>query len=143
MDSNSWNKALDLIFNILPRTVAPLRAISYSVKKNKEKIWQNFFFQNYFKKSFREIATFTSRLPPRFLSNVMNLSATLHKRIKETESERKFWELTVWCSLSIICTYYMTFFLWGGGCQMLTFDDKGGGGSKNPQNLLKKYMDVP
>ena len=98
MDSNSWNKALDLIFNILPRTVAPLRAISYSVKKNKEKIWQNFFFQNYFKKSFREIATFTSRLPPRFLSNVMNLSATLHKRIKKTESERKFWELTVCCS---------------------------------------------
>jgi hypothetical protein len=37
MDSNSLDKALNVIFNTLPRTVAPLGTISYS-EKIQEKI---------------------------------------------------------------------------------------------------------
>ena len=37
MDSYSLDKALNFIFDTLPRTVAPLGAISYS-EKNQEKI---------------------------------------------------------------------------------------------------------
>ena len=36
MDSDSLDKALNFIFNTLPRTVAPLGAIIYSVKKSKK-----------------------------------------------------------------------------------------------------------
>ena len=53
MDSNSLDKALNSILNTLPPTVAPLGAITNSVKKNQAKIFKFFF---------REIATFTSRL---------------------------------------------------------------------------------
>ena len=45
MDSNSLDKALNSILNTLPRTVAPLGAISYSVKKIKETFDNFFFFQ--------------------------------------------------------------------------------------------------
>ena len=61
MDSYSLDKALNLIFNTLPRTVAPLGAISYS-EKNQEKIWQKKnVFTAFF---FSEIAFFNSRLAP-------------------------------------------------------------------------------
>ena len=72
MDSKSLDKALNSILNTFPRTVAPLEAITYSVKKN-----QKFFF--------REIATSTSRLLlfHNFFPNVMNLSATLLRRSKK------------------------------------------------------------
>ena len=58
MDLNSLDKTLNSILNTLPCTVAPLEAISYSVKKSSKYL------------------TFTSRLSPfnDFFSNYMNLS---------------------------------------------------------------------
>ena len=82
MDSKSLDKALDSILNILPRTVAPLEAITYSVKKKLSKNLTKKKNQKFF---FREIATSTSRLLlfHNFFPNVMNLSATLLRRSKK------------------------------------------------------------
>ena len=45
MDTNSLEKTLNSILNTLPCTVAPLGAMSYSLKRIKNlKIFKNFFF---------------------------------------------------------------------------------------------------
>ena len=52
IDSNSLDKTLKYILNTLPRTLAPLEAINYSVKKNflkyEKKIYIFKIFKTYF-----------------------------------------------------------------------------------------------
>ena len=94
MDSKSLDKALNPILNTLPRTVAPLGAITNSVKKNQAKIWQKKnlkFFFSWNRNFHSRLSLFHDFFPMSFI-----LSANLLKRIKKTESERKYWELTVW-----------------------------------------------
>ena len=101
MDSKSLDKALNSILNTFPRTVAPLEAITYSVKKKLSK--------NLTKKKIKNFFFVKSQLPllDFYYFTIFFPMSWIYRRpcleeVRKTESELKSWELTVCYNLMVI-----------------------------------------